>query len=94
MCGTMQRTLKIKNKSRKGTQVKFYKVIAAPMLMYGSENWALNRSERRKIEKEKMHFLRAISGCTLTDHVRITTTCNALQIYAIKESPRLQKQVA
>jgi hypothetical protein len=46
MCGTTQRMLK--NKTRKDTQFTFYKVIAVSMLMCGSENWALNRSKRRK----------------------------------------------
>ena len=33
MCGTISRTLKGKT-----TQIKFYKVMAVPVLMYGSEN--------------------------------------------------------
>jgi hypothetical protein len=33
----------IKDKTKKDTQSKFHKVIEPPMLMYGSENWALNR---------------------------------------------------
>jgi hypothetical protein len=34
----------------------FKNVIAAPTLLYGSENWALNRSERRKTETAGMRF--------------------------------------
>jgi hypothetical protein len=56
----MQRTLK--NETRKDTKTEFYKVLAAPMLMYGRENWALKRSERRKIETAEMRFLRHVSG--------------------------------
>jgi hypothetical protein len=37
-------------------QIKFYKVITAAVLLYGSENWALNRSERRKTEITEMRF--------------------------------------
>ena len=48
MCGTISRTLK--GKTQLSTQIKFYKVMAVPVLMYGSENWSLNRSEKRKIE--------------------------------------------
>ena len=29
---------------------KFYKAMAVPVLMYGSENRSLNRSDKRKIE--------------------------------------------
>jgi hypothetical protein len=54
MRGTTQRTLK--NKTGMDTQIKFYKVITAFVLLYGSENWALNRSERRKIETTEMRF--------------------------------------
>jgi riboflavin synthase alpha subunit len=55
------------------------------MLVYGGENWALNRSEKRKIERAEMRFLRRVSGHTLTGHVRNTTICNALQLYYLEE---------
>jgi hypothetical protein len=69
---------KDENKTRKGT---FYKVTAGFVFMCGSENWALNRSERREIEAADMRFLRHVSGCVLTDHVH-SIISNALQIYA------------
>jgi hypothetical protein len=47
-CGGKIR-IKLKNKSRKDTQIKWYKVIRALMFTFASENWALSRSERRKI---------------------------------------------
>jgi hypothetical protein len=53
--------------------------------MYGSENWDLNRSTRRKIETAEMHVLGHVSGYTLIDHVCSATRCNALQIYALVE---------
>jgi hypothetical protein len=71
---------KLENETRKDTQITFYKAIAAPMLMYGSENWALNRSERRKIERAQMRFIRRVSGYTVTDRVR-----NAFQINSLEE---------
>ena len=36
MCGSINRTLK--GKTQLSTQIKFYKVMAFPVLMYGSEN--------------------------------------------------------
>jgi hypothetical protein len=83
MCGIIQRTLK--NKTRKDTQIKFYKVITGPMFVYGSVNWALNRSEGRKTETAKICFLRRVSEYALTDHVYTTTIRNALRKYASKE---------
>jgi hypothetical protein len=29
-------------------QIRFYKVIAAPVLVYGNKNWVQKRSERKK----------------------------------------------
>jgi hypothetical protein len=75
MCGIIQRTLK--NKTRKDTQIHFVKMSAA-VLIYGSENWALNRSEIRKIKTAEMRFIRYVSGFTLADHVCNTAICEAL----------------
>ena len=39
--------------------------MAVPVPMYGSENWSLNRLDKRKIEAAEMKFLRSTAGCTL-----------------------------
>ena len=39
--------------------------MAVPVLMYGSENWPLSRSDKRKIEAPEMKFLRLMAGYTL-----------------------------
>jgi hypothetical protein len=70
MCGNVKKTPK--NKTIKVTLIKLYNGIAVPMLMCGSENWARNRSERRKIEAVEMRILRRVSGYRLTYHVRNT----------------------
>jgi hypothetical protein len=54
MCGSIQRTLKYEK--GKDKQSKFYKVIAAPMLKYRSEKWALKRPERGKLKHQKFTF--------------------------------------
>ena len=41
--------------------------MAVPVLMYGSENWSLNRSEKREIEAAEMRFLRSMAGYTPLD---------------------------
>ena len=63
MCGTISRTLN--GKTQLSTQIKLYKEMAVPVLMYGSENWILNRSDKREIEAAEMRFLRTMAGCTL-----------------------------
>ena len=57
MCGIISRTLK--QKIQLTTQIKFYKLMVVPVLMYGSENWSLNRSAKKKIEAAEMRFLRS-----------------------------------
>ena len=78
MCGTIQRT-------RQDTMMRFYKVLAVPLLTYGSENWALNRSGRRRIETAETRFLRRVSGHTLRDHIRNTTIREELHIYDLND---------
>jgi hypothetical protein len=39
MCGRIQRT---RRKEIENTQIQFYAVISAPMLMHGTESWVLN----------------------------------------------------
>ena len=68
ICGTISRSLK--GKTQLSTQIKFYKVMAVPVLMYGSENWSLNRSDKRKIEAAEMRFLRPLVGYPLWNKKR------------------------
>jgi hypothetical protein len=55
------------------------------MFMYGGENWALNRNEKKKTATAEMHFLRRVSGYTRTfaGHVVSTAIRSALQILAL-----------
>ena len=62
-CSTI--SIALKGKTHLSTQIKVYKVMAVPVLMYGSENWSLNRSDKRKIEAAEMRFLRPMAGYTL-----------------------------
>ena len=55
------------------TQIKFYKVMAVPVLIYGIENWSLNRSDKRKIEAAEMRFLGPMAGYTLRDKKEVAT---------------------
>jgi hypothetical protein len=46
MCGTTRRTMRQKTLQR--TQLKFYKIMAEPMLTYASENWTINRPDKKE----------------------------------------------
>jgi hypothetical protein len=48
VCGTVHKYLK--HKTRKDTHLKFYKTIAVPILIYGSEAWVLYKREESKIQ--------------------------------------------
>ena len=65
MRGTISTTFK--GKTQLSTQIKFYKVMAVPVLVSGSENRSLNRSDKRKIEAAEMRLLKPMAGYTLLD---------------------------
>jgi hypothetical protein len=46
--------------------------MAVTMLIYASENWTKNRSDKKKIESAEMKFLRLVAGYTLLDQKRST----------------------
>jgi hypothetical protein len=71
-------TKNTKYKTRNDRQITHRTVIAASMFMYGNENRALNRYERRKIEPAEIRFFKHASGYALRNHVCNTAVRNAL----------------
>jgi hypothetical protein len=61
MCGVISRTLK--TKTRKETNLKFYKVMAIPVLLYGYETWTLKKTDRNRIQAAEIKYLRTVTGC-------------------------------
>ena len=59
--------------------------MAVPVLMSGSENWSLNRSDKRKIEAVEMRFLRPMAGYTLLDKQRSRHIREQLGIFNIND---------
>ena len=51
--------------------------------MYGSENWSLNQSDKKKIEAAEMRFLRPMVG--LWDKKRSTDKREQLGIFNIND---------
>jgi hypothetical protein len=68
LCGTLRRTLK--TKTRKATQIKFYKLMALPVLLYGSGTWTIKTKDMSKIQATEMRYLRSVKGCTKLDHIK------------------------
>lgn len=61
ICGAINEYLR--NKKRMDTRLKFYKIIAMPIWLYGSESWFLNRGHEDFIQAVEMKFLRTVAGC-------------------------------
>ena len=47
---------------------KIYNTLVLPTFLYGSENWTLTASQRRRIEAAEMKLLRPLVGYTLYGH--------------------------
>jgi hypothetical protein len=63
LIGTVKRT--IFKKVRTETVLKLYSTLILPTFLYGSENWTLTASQRRRIEAAEMKLLRPMAGYTL-----------------------------
>jgi hypothetical protein len=83
ICGTIRRNLK--RKTRKDTQLKFYKTMAVPVLMYGSEAWTIKKNYISRIQSAEMKFLRSVKGCARMDHIRNEEIGTELEMYAIQD---------
>lgn len=90
MCGSIRRTLS--RKTRKETGLKFYKVIATPMLLYGSEMWVTNQKQLCRIQPSEMRFLRSVKGCTRQDRLYNEDICGELNVFKILN--RIRKKQA
>ena len=49
---------------------RVYKTVVRPVLLYGTETWAVKSEQLRKLEVMEMKCLRRVVGCTLWDRRR------------------------
>jgi hypothetical protein len=63
-----------------------------PKLTYASENWTINRSDKKKIESAEMQFLRSVAAYTVLDQKRSTDTRSELKIFNLTERTEKQKR--
>ena len=81
LCGTIRRTLKSPSK---GTRLKFYKVIALPTLLYGSENWTFNeRPGQSQSKRLKWDFSGTWQGMLymIIEETQISVSYTHLDVY-------------
>ena len=82
------------NKARRDTRKKIYNTLAIPILTYGSEVWALQKTDKRRIEAAEMRFKRRTVGVTLRDRIRSEDIRKTLRVtFVIKLIKNLQKKM-
>jgi hypothetical protein len=67
------------------TRIHIYKTLARPVLSYGSEAWAIRRTDERRLISAEMSFLRRTAGYTIWDHKGTEDVLTDLQISQITE---------
>ena len=82
ICGTIRKHL---NQTRTDTQMKFYKVVAKPSLLYGSETWVTTKGDMTGLEGAEMRFLRSVTGYTRLDKIRSEVIRKELEIYGVQD---------
>ena len=89
ICGTIKKHLK---KTRTDTQMKLYKVVARPSLMYCSETWVTTKRDLTRLEAAEMRFLRSVTGYTRLDKIRSEVIRKELEIFGIQDMRLKHKQ--
>jgi hypothetical protein len=64
--------------TRKETNLKFYKIMAVPVLLCGSETWTPRKKDWNRIQAAELKYLRTIKGCTKLGHIRNEDVRNEL----------------
>jgi hypothetical protein len=72
-------------KVRKETILKFYKILAVPVLLCGAENWTSTVPQKKRIEAAEIKLLRPLAGYTLRDHTYNDDTRSELGVQSITE---------
>jgi hypothetical protein len=72
-------------KTRKETNLKFYKIVAVPVLLYGSETWTPRQRDWTRIQAAEMKYLRTVKGCTRLRQIRKEDMRNELGISPLSE---------
>jgi nitrate reductase alpha subunit len=82
ICSSFRKHLK---KTRTDTQMKFYKVVARPTLLYGSETWVTAKRDMTRLEAAEMRFIRSVKGYTGLDKMRSEMITKELEIFGIQD---------
>ena len=72
--------------------MKFYKVVARPTLLYGSEIWVTTKQDMTRLEAAEMRCLRSVKGYTTLDKIRSEVVRKELEISGIQDVRSKHKQ--
>ena len=89
MCNTNRQHLK---KTRTDTQMGFYKVVARPTLLYGSETCVTTMRDLTRLEAAEMRFLRSVKRYTRLDKIRSEVIRKELEASGIQDVRTKHKQ--
>jgi hypothetical protein len=67
------------------TKMSIYKTLARPVLSYGSDAWAIRKTDEKRLTSAEMRFLRRTAGHTRWDHKRNEDILTELQVSQITE---------
>jgi len=65
--------------------MKFYKAVARPSLLYGSETWVTTQRDMTGLETAQMRFVRSVTGYTRLDKIRSEVIGKDLEISGIQD---------
>ena len=74
--------LRNKNISRE-TKMKVYRSVYVPTLLYGCENWVLNRRQEQRIVAMQMKYIRRVTGSRRLDKIRNTALRRMVRVPSI-----------
>ena len=74
------------------TQMKLYKVVVRPTILYGSETWVTTERDLTGLEAAEMRFLRSVKGYTRLDKIRSEVMRKELEISGIQDVRAKYKQ--
>ena len=72
-------------KNRRDTQMKFYKIVSRPTLLYGSETWVTTKWDITRLEAADLRFLGSVKGYTSLDKIRSKIITKELEILGIQD---------
>jgi hypothetical protein len=67
------------------TRLNIYRILARPVLTYGSEAWTIRKADEKRLQAAEMKFMRKIAGLTLLVHRRKEDILKNLKVEPISK---------